>query len=211
LSDPLPTIQLWFDFASTYSYPAVERAEAVLAGSGLRLEWKPFLLGPIFAKAGWNDSPFNLYPEKGRYMWRDLERICASLDIPFRRPSRFPRNGLYAARIACCFSSAGWIPEFVRAIFRANFANDHDISDLSVLGDCFKRLGLPAADIIREAQSSESKAKLRAQTEKAAALGIFGAPTFVVDKELFWGNDRLESAIAWCRGAHPTSRVDSAR
>src|SRR5947208_1743665 len=102
-----PVLQLWFEFASTYSYPAVQRIEALAAGLGVGVEWKPFLLGPVFKSQGWNDSPFNLYPAKGR---------------------------------------------------------------------------------------------LRAETERAIALGIFGAPTAVVGDELFWGNDRLEDAVAWAAG-----------
>ena len=92
--------------------------------------WEPFLLGPIFAQQGWNDSPFNVYPAKGRYMWRDLERLCEGYGIPFARPSRFPRDGLLAARVACCLAkSEPWLPEFVRAVFRANFAEDREIGD----------------------------------------------------------------------------------
>src|SRR5207249_6020818 len=72
-----PVLQLWFEFASTYSYPAVQRIEALAAGLGVGVEWKPFLLGPVFKSQGWNDSPFNLYPAKGRYMWRDLDRLSA--------------------------------------------------------------------------------------------------------------------------------------
>ena len=70
-------MQLWFEFASTYSYPAVQRIEALAGARGVLVEWKPFLLGPVFRSQGWNDSPFNIYPAKGRYMWRDLERVCA--------------------------------------------------------------------------------------------------------------------------------------
>src|SRR5947208_4300346 len=93
-----PVLQLWFEFASTYSYPAVQRIEALAAGLGVGVEWKPFLLGPVFKSQGWNDSPFNLYPAKGRYMWRDLERLCAKYGLPFHRPSVFPRPSLLAAR-----------------------------------------------------------------------------------------------------------------
>ena len=71
-------LQFWFEFASTYSYPAASRVGALAAAAGAALEWRPFLLGPIFRDQGWNDSPFNVYPVKGRYMWRDLERLCAA-------------------------------------------------------------------------------------------------------------------------------------
>lgn len=192
-------MEFWFEFASTYSYPAALRIEALAKSQGVPLVWRPFLLGPVFRSQGWPDSPFNLFPAKGRYMWRDLERICAELSIPFRRPSQFPRNGLLAARIACWFEGRPWVPGFVRAVYRANFEEDRDISDAALLTGCLDSLGQPGADLIRQAQSPESKEKLRAQTERAVALGIFGAPTFVVGPELFWGNDRLEAALSWYR------------
>ena len=71
-------IEFWFEFASTYSYPAAMRVEAVAAARSVEVVWRPFLLGPIFVRQGWDDSPFNLYPAKGSYMWRDLERSCAA-------------------------------------------------------------------------------------------------------------------------------------
>jgi len=109
------------------------------------------------------------------------------------------RNGLLAARIACWFEGEPWVPEFVRGVYRANFAEDLDIFSVPMLENCLERLGQSGAAIIQQAQSPESKDKLRAQTECAVALGIFGAPTFVVGPELFWGNDRLEAALAWCK------------
>jgi 2-hydroxychromene-2-carboxylate isomerase len=192
-----PTVEFWFDFASTYSYPAAMRIERHAAAAGIAVAWKPFLLGPIFAAQGWNDSPFNIYPPKGRYMWRDLERLCAEDGIPFRRPSNFPRNGLLAARIANRFATAAWTPAFCRSVFQANFAEDREIGDPAVMRDCLDRLGLQGDTLIAEAQSSDSKTALRFAVERAQALGLFGAPTFVVAGELFWGNDRLDAALAW--------------
>src|SRR5690606_19267059 len=129
-------LEFWFEFASTYSYPAAMRIEERARAAGVPLRWKAFLLGPIFAAQGWNDSPFNLYPVKSRYMWRDLERVCAALELPMRRPSRFPRNGLRAARIACWFEDEPWLPAFVRAVYDANFARDADIAEPQVLAAC---------------------------------------------------------------------------
>src|ERR1043166_6934996 len=115
-------LQFWFDFASTYSYPAAMRIESVARSHSAEVQWNAFLLGPVFKTHGWNDSPFNIYPTKGKYMWRDLERIWDSLGFPFRRPSVFPRSGLLAARIAARFKEAPWIAAFVRAVYAANFA-----------------------------------------------------------------------------------------
>jgi 2-hydroxychromene-2-carboxylate isomerase len=200
-------MEFWFEFASTYSYPAALRIEALARSQGVPIVWKPFLLGPVFRSQGWTDSPFNLFPVKGRYMWRDLERICMEHSIPFRRPSQFPRNGLLAARIACWFEGEPWVPEFVRCVYRANFSEDLDIFNVPVLENCLERLGQPGAAIIQQAQSPESKDKLRAQTERAVTLGIFGAPTFVVGPELFWGNDRLEAALSWYKSHQPAGAV----
>jgi len=192
-------LEFWFEFASTYSYPAAMRIEDAARAAGVPLVWKPFLLGPIFAAEGWNDSPFNVYPVKGRYMWRDLERICAGLHLPFRRPKRFPRNGLLAARVALLGADQAWGPAFVRAVYQANFVDDRDIADPGVVSDVLARLGAPG--VLEAAQATENKDRLRQQTEAAVALGIFGAPSFVSRGEVFWGNDRLEEALAWHRNA----------
>ena len=191
-------LNFWFDFASTYSYSTVMRIERLAAERGVNIVWRPFLLGPVFNAQGWNDSPFNIYPAKGRYMWRDLERVCLSEGIQFRRPSQFPRNGLLAARIACCHAEAPWLPDFVRAVFCANFQDDLDISEVAVVGKCLAAVGQSTEIILAQAQSAEAKAKLRAQSEEALTRGIFGAPFFTIGDEHFWGNDRLEQAIAYC-------------
>ncbi|MEO6026978.1 MAG: 2-hydroxychromene-2-carboxylate isomerase [Candidatus Binatia bacterium] len=193
----MPALQFWFEFASTYSYPAAMGVEARATAAGLTVEWRPLLLGPIFQAQGWTDSPFNIYPVKGRYMWRDLERICEKEGLEFARPSRFPRPSLLAARVACVGATAPWGPAFVRAVYRANFVDDREISEPTVIADIVQRLGVVAEAVLTEAQQPDAKARLRANTEEAIALGVFGAPTFSIGSELFWGNDRLEDAIAW--------------
>ena len=129
------SVEFWFEFASTYSYPAAERVVSAAAEAGVELHWRPFLLGPIFRGQGWEDSPFNLYPAKGRYMWRDLERRCEAAGVPLKRPSQFPRNGLLAARVALLAEPEGWSPELGRAVFHANFAEDRDVSSWDTLGE----------------------------------------------------------------------------
>lgn len=192
-------LQFWFEFASTYSYPAALLVGAKAATTGVHVEWRPFLLGPIFRAQGWNDSPFNVYPAKGRYMWRDLERVCEREGLPLRRPSVFPRPSLVAARVACVGARETWGPDFVRAIYRANFVDDRDIGTPDVVADVLTGLGVDAGSILARASTAEAKEELRANTDEAVALGIFGAPSFVVGGELFWGSDRLDDALAWAR------------
>ena len=194
-------IQFWFEFASTYSYPAALRVEDAAAARGVTVSWRAFLLGPIFQAQGWNDSPFNLYPAKGAYMWRDLERICRKQGIAFKRPSQFPRGSLLAARIACRFAQEKWLPDFARAVYRANFQHDRDITNAAVIAECLAAVGADVDATLTEAQSNDAKARLRAQTEEAVKLAIFGAPSFTAGHEIFWGNDRLEDALDWCIAA----------
>ncbi len=192
-------LEFWFEFASTYSYPAAMRIEALARDAGVTIQWEPFLLGPIFQGQGWNDSPFNLYPAKGRYMWRDLERTCARHGLPFQRPAIFPQRSLLPARIACVAKRESWLPEFVRAVYRANFAEGSDISNPEVMAACLRSARQDPDGWLARAQDPENKGLLRAQTDRAGGLGIFGAPSFVSGTELFWGHDRLEDALVWHR------------
>jgi 2-hydroxychromene-2-carboxylate isomerase len=187
----------WYEFASTYSYVAAERVERLAAAADLAVEWRPFLLGPIFGAQGWTTSPFNIYPAKGRYMWRDMERLCEADGLPFVRPEIFPQNGLLAARTALVGADEGWIAPFTRAVYRANFAEGADISKAETVARILGALGKDAAAVLERAQSQPVKDRLKANTEAAIAAGIFGAPSFTVGEELFWGNDRLEEAVAW--------------
>src|SRR5882757_8742929 len=93
-------LDFWFDFGSTYSYPAAMRIGPLAAAAGVAVRFRPFLLGPIFKAQGWETSPFNLYPAKGRYMVRDCERLCAECGLTFRLPEPFPQNTLLASRLA---------------------------------------------------------------------------------------------------------------
>ncbi len=192
-----PGFEFWFDFASTYSYLSVCRIEDLARKEGISIEWKPFLLGPIFNSQGWDTSPFNIYKAKGEYMWRDIERQSKKFEIPFNNPSQFPRNGLLAARVALASQSEDWCPEFISRVFSANFVEDKDIADEEVIASILNSLGMDALRIIAQAKSQDSKDELRLQTQLAADKGIFGAPSFVIGKEIFWGNDRLEDAFSW--------------
>jgi 2-hydroxychromene-2-carboxylate isomerase len=205
-----PTLDFWFEFGSTYSYPAAMRIGALAAETGVEVRLRPFLLGPIFQAQGWNTSPFNLYPAKGRHMWRDLERICAELSLPFRRPELFPQSGLLAARVALVgldrpSGEADWAEDFCRAVYRAEFAEERRIDQPETIRNILSELKVDPEKTLAAAQTSEIKDRLRAQTAEAQRLGIFGAPTFLTpDGEMFWGNDRLESAIAWAKRASDT-------
>lgn len=193
-----PKLDFWYEFASTYSYPAALRIEALAKERNVDIVWRPFLLGPIFKAQGWESSPFNLFPAKGGYMWRDLERICAAQGLAFRRPEPFPPSSLLAARIAWTDQMVTHRSIYTHRVFLAEFADGARIDDEAVLADILRSLDLDDRAIIAAAHADRVKLRLRRETDEAIRLGLFGAPSFVTpDGELFWGNDRLDAALDW--------------
>ncbi len=195
-----PGLDFWFEFASIYSYPAATRIDALASKAGIAVNFRPFLLGPIFKAQGWDTSPFNLYPAKGHYMWRDVERTCADLALPFRRPEPFPQSSVLAARVALVGLGDVWGRDFCRAVYRAEFADGRRIDEPQTIREILASLKVDSDAAIATAHTDVIKEKLRSETAEAQQLGIFGAPSFRTrDGELFWGNDRLESALAWAK------------
>jgi 2-hydroxychromene-2-carboxylate isomerase len=191
-----PVLHFWFDFGSTYSYLSAMRIEARARGLGVDIAWRPFLLGPVFKKQGWDTSPFNLMPAKGRYMWLDMERQCEALGLPLVQPVPFPQHSLLAIRIAHAGRTQTWIGEYVRAVFHAGFGEGADISDPALHAGLLLECGADARTVMEQAGADENKAGLRAEVEAAEHLGIFGAPSFVTaGGDLYWGNDRMEDAL----------------
>ncbi|HZG20635.1 MAG TPA: 2-hydroxychromene-2-carboxylate isomerase [Herbaspirillum sp.] len=200
MSAALPTIEYWFDFGSNYSYLSTLRIEQAVRHAGVGVQWRPFLLGPVFRELGWNTSPFVLQKEKGDYTWQDMARQCRKYGLPWTRPSRFPRTAVLATRVALAWAGAAWVGGFCRLMMHLNFVEDRDIDSAETVSEVLAAMDLPVADILVRAQSGENRMRLREQTASARALGIFGAPTFFVGSEMFWGNDRLEDALAACAG-----------
>jgi 2-hydroxychromene-2-carboxylate isomerase len=194
-----PTLTFWYELASTYSWLAAERIETLAAQAGVEVTWRPFLLGPIFAAQGWTSSPFNLFPAKGRNMWRDMERQRARMGLPaIVRPDPFPPNSLLAARIATALPAEARV-RFSRAVYRAQFTQGSPIADREVLAAILADIGA-TPEALAAADATETKNALRRATDQAQALGLYGAPSFTTGSgELFWGNDRLEDAIAWLK------------
>ena len=192
-------LDFFYDFASTYSYIAAMRLAPLAQAAGVSVRWRPFLLGPIFKAQGWETSPFNLYPAKGRYMVRDCEREAAANGLTFRLPEPFPQNTLLAARVAIAGLEEGWGEEFSRKVYRAQFAERRQVGDRNVIGEIVDALGQNVAAALVRAGSDDIKQKLRRNTAEAQQHGIFGAPSFIARGELFWGNDRLEQALRAAR------------
>jgi 2-hydroxychromene-2-carboxylate isomerase len=196
-------LEVWFDFGGPYSYLALMRIQDMAALHGVHLVWRPVLLGPLFKKLGWQGSPFLEQKEKLAYMWRDVERECAKYAVQWNRPTVFPRVAVLPLRVALAFADEPWTGDFCRAVMVQNFADDRDIGATENVERALRALALPVAQVIEAALSEGNKLALRQQTERAQALGIFGGPTFFAGNEMFWGNDRLEDAMALAASSRP--------
>lgn len=196
-----PAFEFWFDFASTYSFLASQRINTLAAAAGAPIRWRPFMLGVILRECGWKGAPVDNNPRKGAYMWRDLARQAQQRGHGFTQPSTFPRHPVLANRVALIAANEGWADQFVPRAFAANFIEDREISEPDVIADIISACDRDAADVLARAQSEENKAALKTNTDEASAKGIFGAPAFTIGEELFWGDDRLEAALAWWQSA----------
>ena len=194
-SEQSPEIEFWFEFGSNYSYLSVMRIEDEARRRNVRIAWKPFLLGPIFRALGFENSPFVLQKEKGAYVWRDMARQCRKYGLRWMQPSKFPQLGVLPWRVALLGAEQPWIGAFCRQVMELNFVLDEDINQPERLAPILTELGLPASALLDQAQAEPAKTLLREQTDQARVRGIFGAPTFFVGAEMFWGNDRLDDAL----------------
>src|SRR6516164_2118058 len=173
-----PVLDFWFDFASTYSYLAAMRIGLLGEQAAVRVRFRPFLLGPIFKAQDWITSPFNLYPAKGRHMWRDLERQCAELALSFRRPDPFPQNSLLAARVALVGLDQAWGKDFCLAVFRSEFGKGRSIESRAAIGDVLAELSIDAAPALEPPGRMRSRRDCARKPTRRKRLGLFGAPSF---------------------------------
>jgi 2-hydroxychromene-2-carboxylate isomerase len=192
-------LDFWFEYGSTYTYLTVARMHAMASRHGIEVRWRPFLLAPIMVEQGLAQGPFLPFPQKLRYMWRDLERRAATHGLPYRQPSHYPPNTLLTARVGMLAATEGWCREFTERSFALHWTEDIAIGSDANLSASLAALGKDASRVLSQAQSAANKDLLRVATDEAKALGLFGSPSFVTRGELFWGDDRLEDALAWAQ------------
>lgn len=182
---------------STYTYLAVNRAEALATRANIVLRWRPFSVRSIMIEQ--NNRPFVGKPIKLAYMWRDLERRARRHGVPFSSAPIYPiDDDELANRAATLAALEGWCAEFARAAYSKWFAENKDPGKVEYLTEVLESLGRDAGEVIQRANSTGIRDQYARETEAARSLGIFGSPTFVHGSEVFWGDDRLEDAIDWC-------------
>jgi 2-hydroxychromene-2-carboxylate isomerase len=191
-----PSLEFFFFIGSTYSYLSVVRAEACAQAAGVQLVWRPFSVRTLMREQ--HNIPFTGKPEKMRYMWRDLERRAQRFDVPFDGIPPYPIDpDERANRVAMLAALEGWCPAFTRAAYRRWFIEKQDPDRPEVLREIVAGLGQDAERCLDAADSAAVRDAYLAQTARARDLGLFGSPTFVAGGEPFWGDDRLDDALAW--------------
>ncbi len=196
----MSAIDFYFEYGSTYTYLTVARIRALANLQGVKIAWKPFLLMPLLAEQGMIQGPFLPYPRKIDYMWRDLARRAAEHGIPYSKPSLYPpKETLTCARLGVLGAREGWCEQFTENVFALHWTENRIIGTDDNLYAALESIGQVPANAIERARSPENKEALKSQTEEARRLGLFGSPSFVAAGELFWGDDRLEQALAWAK------------
>ena len=193
-----PHIDFWFTMGSTYSYLSVSRVADVERSTGMTFRWRPFHLLIILQEM--KHIPFADKPTKSAYMWRDIERRAAMYGIPMKLPVPYPaRQSVVANLVAIVGMRENWGADFVRAAYRRWFQRGEETGSEPNVSESSRDIGQDPERVLTLANSDDTKSVLTAETDAARELGIFGSPTFIVGRELFWGDDRLADAINWCR------------
>ena len=192
------SIDFFFFYGSTYTYLSVMRIEQAAAEAGVDVNWRPFNVRAIMLEM--DNIPFATKPAKAAYMWRDLERRAARYGIDYRRQPQYPVDpDLLANRVGVLAADEGWCPDYTKASYRAWFLEDRPLGVDDNVEHVLRSLDKDPAAVIDAANADDTVQRLEDETAAARALGIFGSPTFAVDAEIFWGDDRLEDALAWSK------------
>ena len=192
-------IEFWFSIGSTYTYLSVTRLGEVSKKTGATFSLKPFSVRKIMSEM--DNIPFPPSKQaKVEYMWRDIERRAHNYGFTANVPSPYPLKEFdLANRIAVLAMQEGWFEDYVRETYRLWFVNRHEAGSDYNLTIALSEIGQDKSRVLELASSSDLEVAYLNQTESAKKAGIFGSPSFIVDGELFWGDDRLEDAIAWSK------------
>lgn len=186
------TVDFYFDFGSPAAYLAWTQLPKIRAETGAQLSWKPMLLGGVFQATG-NRAPM-MVPLKGSYLFVDLARFARRYDVPLQFNPNFPINTLTLMRAAVGLQMRGdaRLEDYCGAMFRAIWVDAQNMNDPAVVAAVLTSAGFEPQALLALSSEPAVKDKLKAVTEAAVQRGVFGAPTFFVADQMFWGQDRLD-------------------
>ena len=190
-------IDFYFDFSSPYGYFASSRIDALAAKYDRGVIWRPILLGVVFKITG--QQPLPTIPLKGSYAQHDLVRSARLFGVPYKPPSKFPVSGTAPSRAFYWVGDKdpALAKKLAQALYHAYFAEDRDISNPEVTANVATRLGIDRDQLLQALNDPAVKERLKTEVDAAIERGVFGSPFIVVDKEPFWGSDRLDQVEKW--------------
>lgn len=183
-------VEFFFDYGSPASYLAWTQLPGLAKRTGATVRHRPMLLGGVFKATG-NSAPGNV-PAKGAWMQQDLRRFAARYGVPFARNPHFPVNTLGLMRGAAAAQEDGLLDAYSAAVFPAMWVEGRNMGEPAVLAEVLAAAGIDAARLLARAAEDEVKQALKRTTDEAVGRGVFGAPTFFVGSEMFFGQDRLD-------------------
>lgn len=187
-------MEVWISIGSTYSYLTVRRIDQLAQGRGVTLDWRPFSVREIMVEM--DNIPFATKPVKAAYMWRDIARQARKYGLSPHLPAPYPLKEFdLANKLAVVARQQGWCADYIRATYRHWFEGGLPPGEEANLTATFADLGRDRAAALAAAQTEGAEAAYRLATQDARDRGIFGAPSFVTQDEMFWGDDRLEDAL----------------
>lgn len=191
-------IDFWYSIGSTYTYLTVMRLPEYAKANDIAFNWRPFNVRDIMVEQ--NNIPFKDKPVKSAYMWRDIGRRAAMYDLAASLPAPYPLKELALAnQVALVGRNEGWVQDYTVETYRLWFVDGLPAGSDPNLSESLRRIGQDPVCVLDRAQSPEIVDGLAADTDLARDLGVFGSPTFVVEGEVFWGDDRLDDAVSWSR------------
>ena len=191
------SVEFFFDVGSPTVYLAATQLSKIAGRHGATVLWRPVLLGGVFKATG-NVSPATV-PAKSRYMGDDLERFARRYEVPFLFNPFFPVNTLALMRGAVAYQQQGRLDQYIEAIFSAMWVTGKNMNEPTIVAEVLETIGIGAQEFLVAIAAQDVKDKLKSNTEEAVERGAFGAPTFFVGDEMFFGQDRLdfvEAALA---------------
>jgi 2-hydroxychromene-2-carboxylate isomerase len=199
-------IDFFYFFGSGYAYLSVMRIDRLAKQSGVSVRWRPFNVRTVMAE---NNIALGTQAAKVKYMWRDVERRAATHGVSYVRAPIWPTDpDLLANRVAMVAAEEGWCEAYTVASFRAWYLEGMELGSRVHLEHVLAPLGQDVDQVTAKADEPRAHERLKAETDAARNYGIFGSPAFVVDGETFWGDDRLEEALAWAAGRHDLQRLN---
>ncbi len=185
-------VEFYFDVGSPAAYLAWTQLPKIAQQAGWEIEYRPFLLGGVFQATG-NRSPMEV-PAKGQYMQDDLQRFAKRYGVPFRHNPHFPINTLMLMRgaLGLQMREPQRMVPYVDAVYRAIWVDGKDMNDPATVAGVLQHAGFDPEKLLALTQDPAVKDELKVVTQEAVARGVFGAPTFFVGDQMFWGQDRLD-------------------